>query len=303
MRVAIAGSGDVARYFAEELVATGIDVIVLGRSAKPYFENLPGIQQVVTDYSVPSLVQALEGCTTLISTILEYTPTFTDVHLKLIEACKQSATIKRFIPSEYGGNIEEFPDQPAFYAVTRAPIRQALKDQDELEWTTIACGWLVDYVVPSRNRWMKEIGDVFAIDLAGKKIVIPGTGKEPLDFTSVRDLAKAVVKLVQTPNWVRYTYISGEKSSWNDLAALILDKYPDMSVEYRSLAKLEDTFQNGPDEMTRLIAAYQIFSLSESGSLPPAKVAAHRQQFFQGIKFRTPRDLVEEVEQHPDIIV
>lgn len=115
MRVAIAGSGDIARYFSEEFPKVGLDVVILARSVKPQFENRPGVTQIVTDYSVPSLVQSLEGCVALVSTILDYTSTFADVHMNLIRACKQSSMCKRFIPSEYGGNLEDYPDQPGFY--------------------------------------------------------------------------------------------------------------------------------------------------------------------------------------------
>ena len=54
MRVAIIGSGAVTRYFAEELPAAGIDVIILTRSIKSQFENHPSVQQFVTDYSAAS---------------------------------------------------------------------------------------------------------------------------------------------------------------------------------------------------------------------------------------------------------
>ncbi|KAI7773348.1 hypothetical protein LA080_011206 [Diaporthe eres] len=262
MRVAMAGSGAVTSYFAEELPAAGIDVVILTRSTKPQFENLPGVQQFVTDYSVPSLLEGTEGSSALISAILDYTPAFID-----------------------------------------GVIRGELAAQDELEWTLLSTGWFVDYVVPSRNRRLQDAGDAIPVSLAGNSMVVPGSGKEPLDLTAVRDVARAFAKLLQTPRWERYTYISGEKSTWNDIAALVQKKYPDINIKHRSLNQLIEDLVANPEGEERIIAEYRIFSASHAGSLPADKVAAHREKYFSGVKFRTAKDLLAEVERDPKVIV
>lgn len=303
MRVAIAGSGAVTSYFAEELPAAGIDVVILTRSIKPQFENLPGVQQFVSDYSVPSLLEGIEGSSALISAILDYTPAFIDVHRHLIEAARKSTTCKRFIPAEYGGNLEDFPDQPGFYSRLQGVIRGELAAQDDLEWTLLSTGWFVDYVVPSRNRRLQDAGDGIPVNLAGNSMVIPGSGKEPLDLTAVRDVARAVAKLLQAPRWERYTYISGEKSTWNDIAALVQKKYPDIKIKHRSLNQLIEDIVANPEGEERIIAEYRVFSASHAGSLPAEKVAAHREKYFSGVEFRTAKDLMVEVERDPNVIV
>ncbi|GKT63385.1 hypothetical protein ColTof4_05030 [Colletotrichum tofieldiae] len=305
MRVAIAGSGSVARYFAEEFPATGIDVVILTRSFKPEFEKLVGVRQFVTDYSIPSILEGIEGSSTLISAILDYKPAFVEVHRRLIEAAKRSITCKRFIPAEYGGNLEDFPDQPAFYSRLQGVIRKELAEQDELEWTLLCTGWFVDYIVPSRNRILQHEGDAIPVNVETETMLIPGTGKEPLDLTSARDVARAVAKLLRAPRWERHTYLSAEKSSWNDIAALMQEKYPQMSVEHRSLNQLIDDIvaHPNPEGEERITAEYGIFSASHAGSLPADKVAAHREKYFSGIRFRTARDLLAEVERDPQGIV
>lgn len=303
MRVAIAGSGAVTSYFAEELPAAGIDIIILTRSIKPQFENLPGVQQFVTDYSVESILEGIESSSALVSAILDYTPAFIDVHRRLIDAARRSTTCKRFIPAEYGGNLEDFPDQPGFYSRLQGVIRAELAAQDELEWTLLSTGWFVDYVVPARNRRLQDAGDAIPVNLAGNSMVIPGNGKEPLDVTAVRDVARAVAKLLREPAWERYTYISGEKTTWNDVAALVRKKYPDVKVTHRSLNQLVGDIVANPEGEERIIAEYRIFSASHAGSLPADKVAAHREKYFAGIKFRTAKELMAEVERDPDVIV
>ncbi|CRK13146.1 hypothetical protein BN1708_002506 [Verticillium longisporum] len=269
MRVAIAGSGDFARYLSEELVAGGFQVTILTRSVKPHFENRPGVTQFVTDYSVASIVEGIQDSTVLISAILDYGATFIDVHLRLIDACKQSLACKRFIPAEYGGNLEKFPDQPGFYYRVHEPVRKALREQTELEWTLIAVGWFVDYIMPSHSRYLKDAGDAFPINLTDGKILIPGTGDEPLDVTT----------------------------------ALVRSKYPDLTVEYRSLYQLIENIVSRKDDFTTIIAEYQIFSVSQAGSLDPAKVAAHRDAYFQGVKFRSVQEMLEDAEKHPESII
>ncbi|KAF2010229.1 NAD(P)-binding protein [Aaosphaeria arxii CBS 175.79] len=306
MRVAIAGSGDVTRYLSEELVAAGIDVVILSRSCKPQFENRPGVHQHVTDYSVPSLIEGLQGSTTLISTVLDYTQAYIDVHMRLIEAAQKVSSVKRFIASEYGGNVEDFPDQPGFYGRIHGPVREALRGQDQLEWTMVAVGWLMDYIVPAKNRYMKDIEDAFPINLKTKKVEIPGTGNEKLDFTAVRDMARGIAKLVQTPDWEENTYMSGEKMTWNEITALVGEKYGGFEVKKKSLYDLiQDVVEASKegDEWKLIGAEYKIFSPSGAGDLPVERVQRHQKTYFEGLKFRTCKELLDEVDSRPDAIL
>ncbi|KAK1636120.1 hypothetical protein BDP81DRAFT_33795 [Colletotrichum phormii] len=305
MRVAVAGSGAVTRYFAEELPAIGIDLVILTRSIKPEIENIQGVRQFVTDYSVASILEGIEGSVALVSNILDYSPAFIDVHARLIEAARSSKTCKRFIPAEYGGNLEEFPDQPGFYARRQGVVRKMLEEQTGLEWTLLSTGWFIDYVVPRQDRYLKDGGDAIPVNVTGESMLIPGTGNEPLDMTAVRDVVRAVGKLLFAQSWERSTYVSGGKATWNDVVPLMKEKYPQMSVKYRSLAEyIEDIVANpDPNGEERIIAEYGIFSASHAGDLPVDKVAAHREKYFSGIKFRGPSELLAEVEKDPEVVV
>ncbi|KAI5461026.1 hypothetical protein BGZ63DRAFT_388187 [Mariannaea sp. PMI_226] len=205
MRVAIAGSGAMARYMCEEFTKVGHEIVILTRSHKPQLKH-PMVTQIITDYSLKSLSTALVNCDVLISTILDYSTSYIDIHHTLIQACQQSPRCKRFIPSEFGGDIENYPDQPGFYYRTREPIRKALREQKDLEWTLISVGWLIDYVLPAKNRYLYDIGEAFPINLADGRIVIPGPGNQPVNITWARDVAKALASLVQLPAWEPYTY-------------------------------------------------------------------------------------------------
>ncbi|CAG8890770.1 unnamed protein product [Penicillium egyptiacum] len=304
MRIAIAGSGAMARYICDEFPKYGHQVVILSRSDKLIFNGRPNISQVVTDYSVDSLVAAIDNCEVLISMILSYGTDFIDVHLNLIKACQASPKCKRFIPSEYAGDLVNYPDLPFFYYNTREPIRKVLREQSELEWTLVSVGWLADYVVPSKNRYLSDVGPAFPIDLGANQIIIPGTGDDPIDVTTARDLAVALAMLANAPSWEPYLYISGEKTTWNDLAKLVQQRYPSVTEVRRiGLGQILDTIQTSTDEVKILVSHYQIFTPLRAGSLDPEMVQRHRRKFFAGLNFRTPEQLINEATANGDTIV
>ncbi|KAL5334394.1 hypothetical protein BJX70DRAFT_402609 [Aspergillus crustosus] len=309
MAIAIAGSGDLTRYLAEEFSSAAIPLVILTRTEKPHF-NIPNVTQRLVDFnSVPSLVAALTetNTTTLISTILTYdTTSFITVHENLIAAAHQSTTTTRFIPSEYGVNVQDYPDQPGFYWETREPIREILRNQSKLEWSVISCGWIVDYILPRRNRYLKDIGDAFPVNLAEGRMVIPGTGNEPVDVVSARDLARALVALTKAPLgvWERYIYLSGEQISCNKLGELVQGKYPEVEfvVERVSLTKLVYAVRDAKEEFESIEAEYKIVTVSGAAGFEKGVVERHRERFFGGVRFRTVSEILDASDQG-DVIV
>ncbi|KAM5453539.1 hypothetical protein MaudCBS49596_002742 [Microsporum audouinii] len=168
MRVVIAGNGDLARYIREEFTSVGHELVILTRSHKPQLER-PGVTQFITDYTLESLAVPLRDSEVLISTIGD-------------------PVIHRHPPHPHPSLSAESEMQtfhtlrPAFYSRPREPIRKLLREQTDLEWTLVSVGWLADYVVPDKNRYIKEIGVACPINLANSSMVIPGTGNEPVDF-------------------------------------------------------------------------------------------------------------------------
>ncbi|KAJ5188241.1 hypothetical protein N7491_004565 [Penicillium cf. griseofulvum] len=301
MHLAIAGSGDLASYLVEEFTAKGHHVVVLSRSLKPRFEGRPNVTQAVIDYSVESIVNAISGCEAMISTILDYSEGFIDIHLALIEACKQSRLCKRFIPSEFGGNIETHPHQPEFYFQTREPVRKILREQTELEWTLVSVGWLIDYVVPSKNRYLKDIGPAFPIDVANQTMEIPGTGNDLFNVTCARDVAKSLVALLEGGKWVEHTYITGEKTCWADISRVFAKKYPALSVSHKDAAKIKQESLSGGDEA--MFAEYQLYSITGAACFDDAKIQDQRERYFKGIHFRKIQDLLDAVDKDDQVIV
>ncbi|GMF26963.1 unnamed protein product [Phytophthora lilii] len=100
----------------------------------------------------------------------------------------------------WSGNTEEFAEEPGTAYQFNAPVKKALKEQSQLEWTVIEIGWLMDYVVPRDNRYHADIGPLYALDLHTNTMTIPGTGNEVFSTTSARDVAKAVAVMLNSPS-------------------------------------------------------------------------------------------------------
>ncbi|KAK6369686.1 hypothetical protein LTS17_009592 [Exophiala oligosperma] len=301
MRVAIAGAGDLARYFCEEFLKAGHQVTILTRSEKEYLKR-PNVNQVITDYTLDSVSKAIADCEALISAVLDYSMGYKDLHLTLLEACQKSPKCKRFIPSEFAGDIKHYPHEPPFYADSHEPVREALRNQQDVEWTLVCAGWFMDYVVPPKNRHLKEIGETFPIDLSTNRAVIPGTGKEPVDITAVRDVARAVTALLEAPRWEPYTFVSGQKTCWLDVFEVMRARHPDMKPTFKSLEQLVEE-RNSPDKNVSGLAEYQIFSCTGPASLEAKEADAQRTKYFKGIQIRTLVDFLEEYDQNPDAIL
>ncbi|OWZ03919.1 hypothetical protein PHMEG_00024273 [Phytophthora megakarya] len=74
MRVAVAGTGSFAKHFIDESPAAGHDVVVFTRTHKDFLDGKEGVvEQRVTDYSsVTQLMELLNDCDALVSTIFDF---------------------------------------------------------------------------------------------------------------------------------------------------------------------------------------------------------------------------------------
>lgn len=300
MRIAIAGAGDLASYLTEELLKASFDVTILSRSPKPNFPTLsnPRLTFKIVDFASPSsLDAALTDSDVLISTLMDWTMALATIQLELLSACQRSPKCKRFIPSEYGGNMDDPSNDPGFYGVNRIPVREALKQQNEVEWTLLNNGWLMDYQAPRKNRYMKDIGAAYPVDFQTGVVTIPGTGDEEVDFTSARDLSRAIVALCKgTIPWEEIIYVRGERTTYNQIYEL-LKTTPwgrELELRYVSREELERQKRDGGDE-ERIIAGFNLHNLNGEGILPDGKVERQREKYFEGVRFRTNADLVKEM--------
>lgn len=303
MKVAIAGSGNVAQYLIEELPASSHQVVVLTRSTRP---EQKAFEQRQTDYSIASLIGVLEDCDALVSTVADFQnpSAATKVHLDMLEACRQSTKCKTFIPSEWTLNVEDYPEQPMFLVEANQTLHQRLKQETSIRWTIICNSWFADYVVPQRQRFLRDIGQAWPMDHTNKVFTIYGPGTQLVDFTSVRDVAKAVAVLLNSKDpWEQYTYLSGDQLSWNELFAIVKMHDPQWTSQKKPLAETIRQIADKASPESIYLGYFEIQSYAGALTFPKEKVQRQRSKYFGEVHFRTVEEILAAAARQPDKIV
>lgn len=302
MKVAIAGTGNVAQYLIEEFQKYGHNIRVLTRRTKPELN----VEQRETSYSVNSLIEALQDCEALVSTVADFAnPQLAlKVHLDMIEACKQSKTCKTFVPSEWTSDVETYPEQPMFATESNEILHNRLKKETGLRWTIICNSWFADYVLPQSQRHLRDVGPIWPMDYTSKVFTIFGPGTQVNDFASARDVAKAVAVLLDSKApWEPYTFVSGDRLSWNDLYAIIKQRDPEWKSQNKPLADtIRQVIANESPEST-LLGQFELLSYSGASAFNKEKVERHRSKYFPNLHFRSVREILETGEAYPGSIV
>ncbi|PLB36858.1 NAD(P)-binding protein [Aspergillus candidus] len=333
--IAIAGASDVSKYLIEELLLIPnrprITLLTRSLTNRPWFTSNPHITIRVTEYTAPALQFVLDDieATVLLSFLHSNdTGVYNTAHEAMYQACRASHTCRRFVPSDYGGDIERFPGLPRFYDATHRAFREKVlesgdddDDDDRVEWTVVNGGWFMDYFAqgsavdptalayreldeseggevgtapsfdPTRVRsYMKPLPGIWPLDLDTFSAVIPGTGDEPIGWTAARDVAKALVRLVQAPRgtWERHTYVVGEIGTWNravDTVERFFGRKIQVSRKSESdiFAAVQDE-SLGPGE--RAIAFMDEWNVTGASAVPMDRVLTQRDMFFSDVTFR-----------------
>lgn len=307
MRIAVVGGGALAKYFAEEFPNAGLEVVILTRAPKPFFEGKPGVvAQRTTDYaSVDELAMLLGDCDALVSTIQDYSPRFVELNAILIEACNKSPACKRFIPAEFGGDADKYPDQPAYYEPLNGRVRELLSKEKQLEWTIVCMGVFIEMFLPKTNHHFGYTPDF--LDAATNTIAVDGTGEELISLTSARDVACAVAQLLLAPrgSWRPYVYMEGHKASQLHAAALLTRHVGDPAIQVvkHSLTQLIKVVVANETVEAVVMAQIGIAMLSGACTLDVAKVACDRAEYFPNLKFRTIDEVYELMTSDPQALV
>ncbi|KAL4819737.1 NAD(P)-binding protein [Aspergillus spinulosporus] len=307
------GTGDLGRYLHEELVKDGrFSVSLLTRKTSdkiPTSQQLPNTTIHPTDYSESSVVSILNstGATALISLIRCPNSVFLPLHKTLIRACLASTTCKRFIPSEWAGNIEGFPDIPISYAKTRAPLRQYLQDLDQqlekegskskLEWTLFNLGWFMDYFLPPSQSYMRYIKGEFPIDVASWTYTVRGTGEEPQSWTAARDVARALVELLASEKeWERVIYVCGEWGTFNSTARVLEKFYRRTLTEiHRSAEDIASDireYESQPDVEDVGVVEVEQWTITGATACPKEKTLRQREKYFSAVNFMSLEEML-----------
>ncbi|KAL4969862.1 NAD(P)-binding protein [Aspergillus stella-maris] len=296
------GTGDLAQYLREELVQSGRYSVVLLTRKNPPRSTEPHTTVHKTDYTTPSLLNILNttNAHALISTIRCPNSAYIPLHTALVNACLVSKSCKTFIPSEWGGNIDDFPDLPLSYDLTRGPFRKQLEAAaPNIRSTIVNIGWFMDYFVPERCSHMKYIPGEFPIDVQNGKweYTVIGTGDEMQSWVLGRDVARAVVALLGSKeDWEPVTYVSGGWSTFNAAAAVLGTFYGrSLNRKYRSVKDINTSLaEYNKQENREDIGVVELEQCILKGALavPMEKTLWQRDKYFSGINFMSLEEVV-----------
>lgn len=303
MKIAIAGSGNVAQYLTEEFTTSGHHVVMLTRNPRP---GRKAVEQRQTDYGISSLIQVLEDCDALISTVADYgNPSAAmQVHLTMLQACEQSKRCKTFIPSEWTSNVEDYPEQPMFFAKQNKMLHEALEQAKTVRWTIVCNSWFIDYVVPQAQRHLRDVGELWPMHHANKVFTIYGPGTQLIDVVSVRDVAKAVAVLLESDKaWEPHTYLSGEQLTWNELFDRVKKSDAQWKTQNKPLADTVKQITDNASPESVIVAQFEILSYSGASAFPKDRVQRQRSKYFSGCHFRTVEEILDAAASRPSDII
>lgn len=298
MKVAVIAPGEVGRYIVEALVQHGHQTIAVSRGRKQWLESL-GVDQHTTDYSVSNLTEVLYDCDAAVCTLRGSIPEYVNVHKAILAACTASPTCKRFIPSTWTGNIEEFPDEPLDWAEDLQQLFSSLRSQQNVKWTAMCPGWFADYTLALSQRHFGDAGESWPQNLQTKVFTMYGKGKQVVSLTSARDAASATVAMLEqdASTWEEYTYVSGEQISWSGLFDFLKSKDSGYTFRIKSLAESIREYMLNPGQLSN--ATFQIWGHSDAMNFSWDKVLRHRQMYFANIRFRTLAELFDDAKLSP----
>lgn len=303
MKIAIVGTGAVARYLVDELLPRKHEVVTVSRSRKAWLNDLP-IPQHTISYTASEIASAIEGCDAVVCTVSSSSRELMQIHEALLKAIKQTPTVKRLIPSVWVGNFEDVRDQPYDSAGGISEIHKLLTEQRAVEWTIMSVGWLIDYVVPASQRYLADEETFWVQDAHAKTFKLYGEGTQLISAVAARDACAALVRLLETTvSWEPFTYVSGEQLSWGDLWGLVREYDPQYTHHRKTLTESVRDLVEAKDEISKLAAAFDVMGFSEALRFPQERVDRHRRLYFQGLRFRTVRELLEDAARNQEKVV
>ncbi|GMJ06987.1 hypothetical protein like AT1G75280 [Hibiscus trionum] len=220
----IGGTGYIGKFIVEASAKEGHPTFALVRESTlsdpvkgkiiDNFKNL-GVQLLIGDlYDHESLVKAIKQVDVVISTVGSMQ--IAD-QVKIIAAIKEAGNVKRFLPSEFGMDVDlNNAVEPAKSAFgLKAQIRRAI-EAEGIPYTYVPVNCFAGYFLPT----LSQPG---ATSPPRDKVVILGDGNPKAVFNHEPDIGTYTIKTVDDPRTLNKTlFVRPPKNtySFNELVAL-----------------------------------------------------------------------------------
>ncbi|KAL2671279.1 hypothetical protein Neosp_013859 [[Neocosmospora] mangrovei] len=248
--VAIAGaSGDLGSHVFKKFVASDFTIRVLKRAGSE--STFPeGTDVVEVDYaSVESLTAALKGQDAVVSTL---TTLAAGAQETLIEAALV-AGVKRFIPSEFGSNLD-IPNVralPLFGAKVAIQEKlKALAAEDKITYTFVYNSVFLDW----------GLAHNFFIDFSKSEATLIDGGNAEFSTTTLSSVADAVVGVVSHPEETknRVVYIQDTVLTQKKVLELAKKANPDKTWTVKE-AVLDDLINTANERLAKGLLDWETF--------------------------------------------
>ncbi|KAH7116336.1 putative isoflavone reductase like protein P3 [Dactylonectria macrodidyma] len=233
INVAVAGgTGILGSLVLKSLLQSGrFNVTILGRSERNH--RPIGVKLAVVDYNDSnSLVEALKGQDAVVSTLSREA---TLLQLSLIDAAV-TAGVKRFIPSEFGGNLQNPNSRQLLNYKEKVQVKEHLEKKSkthEITYTYIYNNVFMD--------WAIETG--ILLNLKHAKIHLYDGGERQVSMITMPTAAQAVVAILLHPEETKNRPVCIHEAflSQKQLLAFAKEVAPDREwrEEYVDLQELE----------------------------------------------------------------
>ncbi|KAJ3692491.1 hypothetical protein LUZ60_012841 [Juncus effusus] len=220
----IGATGYIGKFIVPASVKSGYPTFALVRDLNPsdpskaatlqHFKDL-GVTLVQGDlYDHESLVKAIQAVDVVISTV-GYAQ-LTD-QTNIIAAIKQVGTIKRFLPSEFGNDVDRVHavDPAKSVYAKKAEIRRII-EKEGIPFTFVSSNFFA-------GRFLPNLGQIGVTFPPKDKVTIFGDGNTKAVFVDEEDVANYTIKAIDDPrtlNKILYMRPPKNTISQNELVSI-----------------------------------------------------------------------------------
>ncbi|NP_001312742.1 isoflavone reductase homolog A622-like [Nicotiana tabacum] len=202
----IGGTGYIGKYLVETSAKSGHPTFVLIRESTLVNPEKSKLIDTFKSYGVTllfgdisnqeSLLKAIKQVDVVISTVGGQQ--FAD-QVNIIKAIKEAGNIKRFLPSEFGFDVDHAHaiEPAASLFALKVKIRRMI-EAEGIPYTYVICNWFADFFLPN-------LGQLEAKTPPRDKVVIFGDGNPKAIYVKEEDIATYTMKAVDDPRTLNKT--------------------------------------------------------------------------------------------------
>ncbi|GJS56070.1 isoflavone reductase [Tanacetum coccineum] len=220
----IGGTGYIGKFVVEASLKSGHPTFLLVRETttkhpekSKLLDNFAtlGAKLLIGDvHDHASLVNAINQVDVVISTV---GGELVADQVKLIATIQEAGNVKRFLPSEFGMDVDHVNAiEPAKSVLQeKVAIRRAI-EAAEIPHTFVSCNGFAGYFLPT-------VGQMDTYTAPREKLTIIGDGTPKAVFVKEEDIAFVTIKAVEDPRTINKTLIfrpPGNTMSFNEIASI-----------------------------------------------------------------------------------